>query len=78
VELIFHAGDFVFPGIIDEFRISQNEVWHPKIFGVFRRGMRKHAITPPRFIPNTDYVSAAFLFSNFHNSIKLHCNRLSV
>jgi hypothetical protein len=29
-------------------------------------------------ILNTDYVSAAFLFSSFHNSIKLHCNRLSV
>ena len=40
-----HAGDFVFPDIIDEVRISQNEAWHPKIFGVFRRGMRKHAIT---------------------------------
>jgi hypothetical protein len=40
VELIILAGDFVFPGIIDEFRISQNEAWHPKIFGFFRTGMR--------------------------------------
>jgi predicted phosphodiesterase len=29
VELIIHAGDFIFPGIIDEFRISQNQYWHP-------------------------------------------------
>ena len=29
VELIIHAGDFVFPGIIDEFKTSQNEDWHP-------------------------------------------------
>jgi putative phosphoesterase len=34
VEFIIHAGDFVFPGIIDEFRISQNENWHPKVIGV--------------------------------------------
>jgi predicted phosphodiesterase len=30
VELIIHAGDFLSSGIIDEFRISQNEAWHPK------------------------------------------------
>lgn len=30
VELIIHAGDFIFPGIIDEFRITQNQYWHPK------------------------------------------------
>jgi hypothetical protein len=51
VELIIHAGDFVFPGIIDEFRISQNEAWHPKIFGVFRTGMRKHAILSTEIYP---------------------------
>ena len=34
VELIIHAGDFVFPGIIDEFKTSQNEDWHPKLVGV--------------------------------------------
>ena len=34
VELIIHTGDFVFPGIIDEFRISQNEGWYPKLIGV--------------------------------------------
>jgi predicted phosphodiesterase len=34
VELIIHAGDFIFPGIIDEFRISQNQYWHPKLMGV--------------------------------------------
>jgi predicted phosphodiesterase len=34
VELIIHAGDFIFPGIIDEFGISQNQYWHPKLMGV--------------------------------------------
>lgn len=24
MELIIHAGDFIFPGIIDEFRISES------------------------------------------------------
>jgi predicted phosphodiesterase len=27
VELIIHAGDFVFPGIIDGIKASQNEDW---------------------------------------------------
>jgi predicted phosphodiesterase len=34
VELIIHADDFIFPGIIDEFGISQNQYWHPKLMGV--------------------------------------------
>jgi hypothetical protein len=34
VELIIHAGDFIFPGIIDEFGISQNQYWHPNLMGV--------------------------------------------
>lgn len=34
VELIIHAGDFIFLGIIDEFGISQNQYWHPKLMGV--------------------------------------------
>jgi predicted phosphodiesterase len=34
VELINHAGDFIFPGIIDEFGISQNQYWHPKLMVV--------------------------------------------
>jgi predicted phosphodiesterase len=34
VELIIHAGDFIFLGIIDEFGISQNQYWHPKLLGV--------------------------------------------
>jgi uncharacterized protein len=34
VELIIHAGDFIFPGIIDEFGISQNQYWHPKLMVV--------------------------------------------
>ena len=34
VELIIHAGDFIFPGIIDEFRISQNKYWHHKLMEV--------------------------------------------
>ena len=35
VELIIHAGgDFIFPGIIDEFGRSKNQYWHPKLMGV--------------------------------------------
>jgi hypothetical protein len=34
IEFIIHAGNFVFLGIIDEFKISQNENWHPKLVGV--------------------------------------------
>lgn len=30
VELIIHAGDFVSRALLNEFRISQNEAWHPK------------------------------------------------
>ena len=34
VELFIRAGDFMFPGIIDEFRISQNQYWQHKLIAI--------------------------------------------
>jgi uncharacterized protein len=46
LELIIHAGDFVFPGIIDGFKTSQNEDWHPELLGVLdnNEGGKAHLI----------------------------------
>jgi putative phosphoesterase len=50
VELIIHAGDFVFPGIIDEFKTSQNEDWHPKLVGVLGNNDGEKLILLKKFV----------------------------
>ena len=50
VELIIHAGDFVFPGIIDEFKTSQNEDWHPKLVGVLDNNDGEKLILSKKFV----------------------------
>lgn len=49
VELIIHAGDYVFPGIIDEFKTSQNEDWHPKLVGVLGNNDGEKLILSKKF-----------------------------
>lgn len=49
VELIIHGGDYVFPGIIDEFKTSQNEDWHPKLVGVLGNNDGEKLILSKKF-----------------------------
>ncbi|HEX5979213.1 MAG TPA: metallophosphoesterase family protein, partial [Nitrososphaeraceae archaeon] len=49
VDLIIHAGDYVFPGIIDEFKTSQNEDWHPKLVGVLGNNDGEKLILSKKF-----------------------------
>jgi uncharacterized protein len=50
VELIIHAGDFVFPVIIDESKASQNEEWHPKLVGVLGNNDGEKLILSKKFV----------------------------
>jgi hypothetical protein len=50
VELFIHAGDFIFPDIIDEFRISQNQYWHPKLIGVLGNNDEERLTLLKKFI----------------------------
>ncbi len=50
VKFIIHAGDFVFPGIIDEFKESFSPEWHPKLIGVLGNNDGEKLVLLKKFV----------------------------
>jgi hypothetical protein len=69
VELIIYAGDFVFPGIIDEFKTSQNEDWHPKLVGVLGNNDGEKLILSKKFVEMGSELHGEF-FDDFIDGLR--------